>query len=190
MTNILSPSEAKRLSQEDKAGWTKFMDKHFHASEDTLTKVLKTHLYIENLINEILNSSFPNSNKLLTLKFSRKIDLIEAMNDYSGKIIKPLRALNHIRNKYAHDLNYKPTEQEITDLCHIIKDTNKHSMQSGMLALLTYLHAVKTITKSLPYLTACIRSEKLFALDKGFKLKEIINSYGAEVFVFLESMKI
>ena len=187
----LTKEEAIKLKSKDLSEFNKFLSNHFYASKDDLTKVLKAHLYVEYLIDQILTSSFPNPSKLLRTKFSYKIDLLEAIgSEFYMKIIEPLRTLNNIRNKYSHNLNYQPTKYDIYELCKIVELKKERTLNAGLFSIISYLHALKTVTISLPYLTACLRGKILFEKDKGFDIKKINESYKDEAKVFLESLKI
>jgi hypothetical protein len=69
--------------------------------------VLKTHLYIEHQLNEIIKLNFPRPSKLIKKYFLDKIDLLYSMHYFppTSDLYEKLKVLNSIRNDFGH--NYK-----------------------------------------------------------------------------------
>jgi hypothetical protein len=71
--------------------------------------LLRAHLLTESYLERIIRVAIPKPDVLLNdgnLSYSRKLDLVEALQGVPEKYIVALRSLNRIRNRYAHDLGY------------------------------------------------------------------------------------
>ena len=194
MPNPLNKEEGERIKQLSSKQVDIFLKTHFIPSTDLLTKILKAHLYIEGLINEIIKNTFPYPNDLIGQKFYAKILLLNATGPVLYKpVFSRLKALNAIRNNFSHNLNYKPSETEANKLILFtsIKETNnERKIIRGLMSLIGSLEYICAITKSLPYLMTCLRNEALFDHDKGFNKKEVIKLYGIDLKDFFNGLKI
>lgn len=76
------------------------------AARDDLGVVLRGHLYVEHVLDEMLGLmvAYPTALKGLRLSFQRKVGLARALGLLLRGEEKPLLALNSVRNAYAHDL--------------------------------------------------------------------------------------
>jgi len=83
-----------------------------------LSSILKAHLFIERLIDSIIEKKLDKPGSLFKnqLSFSLKLDLAHSLGIVPDKVLSPIRALNKIRNKYAHDINYEVTIDELNNL--------------------------------------------------------------------------
>ena len=82
-----------------------------------LDNVLKYHIHIERLINKILDSHFPGSDRDISigeyLNFFKKVKVLDDLRIFeSKKVTNSLRALNSIRNRFAHP----------NDSCHLTQE--------------------------------------------------------------------
>lgn len=83
----------------------------YHADE--LTIVLKAHLFAEFLIDHIINELFKRPKVVLGYTFSKKLEIIYSLDLIPNYVYKNVLLLNRIRNKYAHDLDYRIDPKEI-----------------------------------------------------------------------------
>lgn len=93
---------------------------------DNLYLILRGHLYLEAELLKLLETNIPN-HKILELSkmtFYNKVILVTALNIIDEKSMEALLELNTIRNKYAHNLNYKIKKEEIRKLKGIISKIN------------------------------------------------------------------
>lgn len=126
-----------RSKEEVSALWASVQEKIsfdlalFHGrleTEDRRQQVLNCHLFLEHVLMEMLRDCLqrPSKLKLDRLTFAVKLDLAAALAQIPNDFEPPLRGLNKIRNKIAHNLDYSVTEQDIIDLenCspQIVKD--------------------------------------------------------------------
>lgn len=156
-----------------------FCDRHLKNQKDPTILILKSHLYIENILDQILKEVLPNPKKLLDKKFSEKIDIFEALN-ISPNITEKLRTLNKIRNKFSHNLDYNLTKKNLEPLIKGLK-LNKKSKISILLNyslgwLTGYLTALKCINSILPFLSSCANNRNIFDKDPGFDFSSIIKA--------------
>jgi len=85
--------------------------------DDEIEIVIRSHLYIENLLDELLSSllPFPEEYEEMNLSYANKVRLVCAAG--FDKNFKPmLLALGSIRNKFSHDLNTKIDSELVKDL--------------------------------------------------------------------------
>ena len=189
----LTKSFAERLKAEKIKETDNFYDKHIAANNDILSIVLKTHLFIENLIDEIIEKVFVKPKEIVNSKFFFKVQIIEALGIVPTNIINKIKTLNTIRNRFAHNINYRITLKDIKPLIDGYKfkrtDTNIIKCRYGMNAIPGYLQGVKTIYKALPFFMHSIDSKKLYKKDPTFN-KKVFNEHKKEVIKFLEDLKI
>jgi hypothetical protein len=90
-------------------------------ASEQLHLVLRGHLYIEYLLNEIINRSVQNPKELESrrMSFFKKVRLLHAL----GKIDKPitdlLLSLNSVRNSFAHELYFQVSFDEAFKLVKV-----------------------------------------------------------------------
>jgi len=85
--------------------------------DDEIGIVIRSHLYIENLLDELLSLllPFPEEYEEMNLSYANKVRLVCAAG--FDKNFKPmLLALGSIRNKFSHDLNTKIDSELVKDL--------------------------------------------------------------------------
>jgi hypothetical protein len=75
-----------------------------------LTSILNGHLFIEPILDALIDRNLKHPehlrrNQRLTLDL--KIDLAQAVGVLTERFVSPIKALNSIRNKYAHSENYQ-----------------------------------------------------------------------------------
>lgn len=94
----------------------KFLDDT--VSEDELQIILRAHLYIEQELTQLLKIYLKEPDVFLKgrIMFANKLSLTVALG-LIPKIVKPAYdKLNQIRNGYAHNLDYKITDQDIDEI--------------------------------------------------------------------------
>ena len=114
-------------------------NKIFHVLERNLKQydeieliLLKGHLIIEQLLNESLSIHFKGEKDLdrLNLMFAKKLDLLislEGPEPFGGLVgVKNLKELNRIRNKLAHNLEFKGYHSDLKKwACTVVDYTPK-----------------------------------------------------------------
>ena len=83
-----------------------------------LAHILKSHLYIEQILERLIKKKIPKPNHLFKnqISFSLKLDLALSLNAIPEKYVGPIKSLNGIRNKYAHNANYQVTFDDLNAL--------------------------------------------------------------------------
>ena len=84
-----------------------------------LSPILKGHLFIERVLETLISQNIPKPAVLFgkrRLSFELKVDLARALGLLSEKYVSAFKALNTIRNNYAHQASYKVTFEELTGL--------------------------------------------------------------------------
>lgn len=92
--------------------------KHMIFETNELSSILKGHLFIETILETLLKRNLKNPEELLKqqLSFSLKLNLVSSLGILPNNHIGAIKALNKIRNNYAHNLNYHITIAEINQL--------------------------------------------------------------------------
>lgn len=77
-------------------------------AEDDLGAIIRSHLYIETLLNLFLEFTLvrPDALDIARMNYQAKVRLASALG-LSEIVTKPLEQLGTLRNSFAHKLNYK-----------------------------------------------------------------------------------
>jgi hypothetical protein len=88
---------------------------------DPFVFIIKGHLYIEALINAIINGAFlePSQLELDYMSFDRKVKLCVAAGIIPIEVGRVINKLNQIRNKFAHNLWPSITNKDERDLLNV-----------------------------------------------------------------------
>lgn len=98
------------------------LSKVINKEEDLSNILLKGHLCIENILEELLAVFDLNgSNPLNTESFSSKVSRVQKMAEkkqdkFMQKLVSKLRAINDVRNNLAHDIKFTITEADISKI--------------------------------------------------------------------------
>lgn len=105
-----------------------------------VSTVISTHLYVERAINELLDTFCRRPSALKQLDFEEKIRVLEAFAIISDDFAKKILSFNRLRNKYAHNLEFKADLNQINTLneqSHVTKaqwDKNRVSVLQAELS--------------------------------------------------------
>ncbi len=145
---------AKIKSSNAKKDMDDFFKRYCQTNDSNIAVILKTHLYIENLLDEIITCLIPKSKKIINFRFSAKVDLIESFNICTDDIILRIREVNKIRNGFAHDLNKELVFADLKCFINGIKIreniSNTNKFKRGAMYLVGYLHGLKSVMNILP----------------------------------------
>lgn len=137
---VLVKSDTTDQSTPGLEAFEAFSDKHWNGKATVLQYIITAHLFAENTIDERLKVLFPHDDGITKLTFSNKVTLFKSAGLHDGAIDK-LTHLNKVRNKYAHNLDYSITWNDVKELSNKKKHTLKEwkEDQEGMLTrVLTY----------------------------------------------------
>ncbi|ELB2259679.1 hypothetical protein QNZ79_004600 [Vibrio parahaemolyticus] len=101
-----------------------YLDKFKESIKPTLEAepimvVLRTHLFIESMLEEIISNKIKKSEKLLgtsSFTFHHKLLLVEGFDILPDNIVSSISQLNKLRNQCAHNLNVDITFDQIVKL--------------------------------------------------------------------------
>ena len=81
-------------------------------------QVIQTHLHLDHVVTQMLVEGLhrPDAIKVKRQGFAQKLDLLDALGLVEQSFLPPLRCINDLRNKVAHDLDYKITLKSQRDL--------------------------------------------------------------------------
>lgn len=98
-------------------------------NEDDLGKVVRIHIYIEDLINTYVNKAIdsPIYLKKLNLDYSGQVNLALCLG-LSDALQKPLNAIGKIRNDFAHRLNQKLDKSRVNNFFNTFSSDQKSEL--------------------------------------------------------------
>lgn len=110
-------------------------DIQFHeelCEEDELGSVIRAHLHIERLLNELIDNLLEDPRALdeLRLDFYGKVVLAAALG-LKKEYKAPIVGVGKIRNKYAHQIGFKITKSDANNLYSSFTPEWKEIIQSG-----------------------------------------------------------
>lgn len=101
-------------------------------NSDLLTGFVIGHLVIEHLLEKItVNYDIKKKNRFLSFSHSKKITFTHSLNLIPDEVAECLHAINKIRNKFAHQLGYNPSKNELLHLIAQCKNSF-HDMTDGL----------------------------------------------------------
>lgn len=86
-------------------------------SKEYLNIVLRSHLFIEAKIIEMIKDKLvnPGAIELSSISFPLKLQLCVALGVLDTKDLSPLKKLNKLRNEAAHKLEFEISDKDIED---------------------------------------------------------------------------
>lgn len=77
--------------------------------DDEISPILKGHIFIEKVLETLISKKLPNPEAFFGKRrsFGLKLDLAYSMDLIDEKYYSAFKAINNIRNKYAHRYDYK-----------------------------------------------------------------------------------
>jgi hypothetical protein len=127
--------------------------------EDDLGAVIRAHIHIESLLNNLIEShfEFPEQLKKLNLEFHQKIIIAQAIG-LKPEYATPLSALGTLRNNFAHRLDTKLGKNEIESLYKSFKGDDKQIIQNA------YMRTKKAFKKKRPKSVTKLEPREQFTL--------------------------
>lgn len=188
------------LLDEESDRRSSFVEKYWKDVKDPLTVTIKGHLYIENLLTELISLVIPKSNLLVTknTKFSDKVKIYSSLNISTGLDISgSLKSLNDLRNDFSHDLekqllleDVEKIEKGIEKYLPEKKDLDSR-LRSVILTIISYLVTLKLARKHFPITMSFVSNMELYSKDEQFTnvvkvlrvadVPNIIRSFSAKI---------
>lgn len=102
---------------------------HLSDEQDTLSQVVRAHLYTEQGLYVLLNSYLrhPEKINLDRLNFRVKLDLCVALGLIPVDLHRPLHGLNTLRNRYAHSIHFKLTRQDVAEIVDVMSEYDRET---------------------------------------------------------------
>ena len=114
--------------------------------DDDLGLILRAHLYLEAVLTELIQERLnePDSLDLERLNFATKVDLAIALAVIHHSEKAPLAFLNKLRNRFAHHLDARLTEQDERQFVNSFAIEQRQEIQGGahFFNTLPYLHGL------------------------------------------------
>jgi hypothetical protein len=115
-------------------------DEQFHeaiSSEDHLGMVVRAHIHIEYWVEKFVSASMPfydNYKKQIDADYETKVLLGCAMG-LSPDLKAPLQAVGKLRNKFAHEPNFKLSESAAKSIYQTLSSDHKEQLQRSYIKL-------------------------------------------------------
>lgn len=109
-------------------------NEHLFKPDTSFEILLRGHLWMENLVNDILDVQIVDSTTLDLdrMGFRQKIDIAQAFGFISQEDGRALRELNRLRNRLAHNLWAEPSESDIRNLIGFLAGPTKEAFDAVM----------------------------------------------------------
>ena len=98
--------------------------------EDDLQIAIRCHLVVEHFLVKIIQVKLPISNEFSPsrLTFRQKVELCVALDGIRREKKGVLLYINKLRNKYAHDMGHKVSEQDIQELYSLLDADDRDAL--------------------------------------------------------------
>lgn len=102
--------------------------------DDPLGFVVRTHLYIEAALIQLIESALENPSEidLDRLRFPSKVDLGIALGCLSGEARSGILSLNTLRNRVAHRLDYEVSQSDVDEIKASFGELMKGTYDAGV----------------------------------------------------------
>jgi hypothetical protein len=110
-TNNYKNSYGKKAFKDKLGG--KFL-KAIWEERDTGTLVIKSNLFIENFVNEIIQKKFRYHELIKDFSLNDKLKIMQSKNYLGENLYSDLILLNRLRNKFAHNLFFKMADFDVS----------------------------------------------------------------------------
>lgn len=157
-----------------------FRDKYrdlWDAEHEIKIIVLQCHLILETFLSDYLAHANPAASRIseCRLSFAQKLDLAYHPHTSILFIHEGMKALNKLRNKFAHSVKYSPTEADIKpmeDTLKIWRDACGDTMPVGIAIVSEFTEL------SCSFLDSYVQSIKRYGLGAG--LPGLLDYYNDE----------
>ncbi len=130
---------------------------------DGLSLIIRSHLYIERILDYIIEKKFKYHNSILKEDFTfyKKLLILKSKNYLQNQMFLTIKYINTIRNKYAHNLDYNIANFDLSlfpyceDVYSSLKTTNINIKKEAHIFILKYIiyNLLINLTKKHPYIS-------------------------------------
>lgn len=114
-----------------------FDDLDQHAMErlvfdnNEISPILKGHIFIEKVLETLISNNLSNPDALFKSRrsFELKIDMAKAMGLIDEKYVSAFKAINNVRNNYAHKHDYKVSIEDLSGFKFDWEDIQNQAFQ-------------------------------------------------------------
>jgi hypothetical protein len=135
-------SQNPALSANDLAFGAKFLEDI--AGEDTLAVIIRAHLNVESTLNQLIEECLfrPKAVSVVELSFWHKVPLAAALGVIPEDFQSPLKQLNALRNKLAHQLDAAISDADVDKLFQSFAQDDREAMSGDkqLQNILAYMH--------------------------------------------------
>jgi hypothetical protein len=124
--SILSSEREQLLKNAKKEPLGSHLLTDIYTIDADLPLVVTAHLYFETLVNAIIVKAFPKPDGILKFNYSSKITILFSAGHLDDSVYGDLKLLGTLRNKFAHQFDYRLSEFEITKF-QFLEDAYKYS---------------------------------------------------------------
>ena len=84
--------------------------------DNEISPILKGHIFIEKILETLLSNNLKNPDALFKSRrsFDLKIDIARGMGLINEKYVSAFKAINNVRNNYAHKHDYKVSIEDLS----------------------------------------------------------------------------
>lgn len=105
-------------------------------ASDDVTLVIRGHLVLESFLNRLLVLTAPAAcEELDRLRFPQKLDVLIALGAIAAEARPAWRQVNGLRNRFAHDLDARLTQEEADDLLNCMPQLMRKEIRSQRVEL-------------------------------------------------------
>lgn len=135
--------------------YSDFRNQHWESYDLEMQTVITGHLFIESAIDSIISTVFRDASPFRRYSYSQKIGLLQSIGDITPITIGRLESIGKLRNKYAHNLEYRIKYEDIKKLN--VPDISKEKWDKDKL---------KTMQACLSYCAGMIHAWLVFYQNK------------------------
>lgn len=118
----------------------KKINKKLSSYSPEITTLIQVHLFVESYIDKYLLYFFKNGEKIVKeISFFNKLIILESTGSIDMELIRVIKELNKLRNKVAHNLDYRITQDDI-DALYIGKGFKQATLHVNLVILGTAAH--------------------------------------------------
>jgi hypothetical protein len=84
--------------------------------DNEISPILKGHIFIEKILETLISNNLTNPEALFKSRrsFELKIDIARALGLINEKYVSAFKAINNVRNNYAHKHDYKVSIEDLS----------------------------------------------------------------------------